>query len=772
MSLSLQAAEAPKSNPEVWKDPAQTVELRVRDLVSRLTMEEKVAQMSCDTAAVPRLGIPAYSHRSECLHGVETDKKTPTDVATVFPQAIGMAATWDLPLIQHEAEVMATEARARHNAFSAAHQGACSMRYGLTYYSPNINIFRDPRWGRGQETYGEDPFLTARVAVAFIKGLQGNDPHRIKIMACAKHFAVHSGPEPLRHSFDPQPSERDLYETYLPAFEAAVREAQVGSVMAAYSALYGKPCCASPFLLTELLRDRWGFNGLVISDGGAIWDIFAKHHYAPTPAATAAVAVKAGCDICSGNVQTNKPPLLRVEDWSQCRTGWPRGGENYAVLTQAVKAGLIAEKEIDAAVGRELTARFRVGLFDPPSSSPWSKIGMDQVDSAEHRELALKVAEESIVLLKNKGVLPLDRSALKRIAVIGPNANPVEPVLGNYSGRPSRTVSILDGIRSVAGAGVEVVYAKGCPLALHVDGLDKPSPEELAAAVSLAKSSDVVVFVGGLDDTLESEEMEVPSKWKRPFEGFYRGDRTRIELPPVQEELLKALHATGKPLVFVNCSGSAIAMPWEAGHLPAIVQAWYPGEEGGRAVARVLFGDVNPAGRLPVTFYRSTADLPPFEDYAMSNRTYRYFGGQPEFAFGHGLSYTTFTYSDARADAAAYRPSGTIKLAFTLSNTGARDGEEVAQVYFRQVKPTASQPRMALCGFARVPVAQGKRAVVQLEIPVERLRRWDAGRKDYIVEPGEYELLLGGGSDAIQLRMPLETLALEADRKTLEDSKR
>lgn len=759
MSPFLQSAEAPQGKPEVWKDPSQTVELRARDLVSRLTLEEKVSQMSCDTAAIPRLGIPAYSHRSECLHGVETDKKTPTDVVTVFPQAIGMAATWDLPLVQHEADVMATEARARYNAYSAAHQGACSMRYGLTYYSPNINIFRDPRWGRGQETYGEDPFLTARVAVAFIKGLQGDDPHRIKIMACAKHFAVHSGPEPLRHSFDPQPSARDLYETYLPAFEAAVREAQVGSVMSAYSALYGKPCCASPFLLTELLRDRWGFDGLVISDGGAIWDIFAKHKYAPTPEATAAVAVKAGCDICSGNVQTNKPPLLRVEDWSQCRTGWPRGGENYTVLTQAVKAGLISEQEIDAAVGRELTARFRVGLFDPPASSPWAQLGMDQVDSAEHRELALKVAEESIVLLKNKGVLPLDRSALKRIAVIGPNAHPAEPVLGNYSGRPSRTVSILEGIRSVAGASVEVVYAKGCPLAVHVDGLDQPAPDELAAAVALAKASDVVVFVGGLDDTLESEEMEVPAKWKRPFEGFYKGDRTRIELPAVQEELLKALHATGTPLVFVNCSGSAVAMPWEAENLPAIVQAWYPGEEGGRAVARVLFGDVNPAGRLPVTFYRSTADLPPFEDYAMSNRTYRYFGGQPEFAFGHGLSYTTFTYADARADAATYRPSSTIKLSFTISNTGARDGSEVAQVYFRPVKPSVPQPRMALCGFACVQVARGDHAVVQMEIPVERLRRWDAGRKVYFVEPGAYELLIGGASDAIHLRVPLEALA-------------
>lgn len=699
-----------------WKDPTQPLDVRVRDLVRRLTLPEKVSLLRGDAPAVRRLGIPAYSYRNECLHGVGR-----AGPATVFPQAIGMAATWDTPLIRAEAEAIATEARAKHNDYVAQHQGDCATHFGLSFYTPNINIFRDPRWGRGQETYGEDPFLTARMGVAFIRGLQGDDPKYVKVMACAKHFAVHSGPEAERHEFDAQPSERDLYETYLPAFEAAVREGQVGSVMGAYNAVDGQPACANPFLLRDLLRGRWGFDGFVISDGGAIRDIWANHKYAPTPEAAAAVAVKAGCNLCSP-------------------------GSDYDVLVRAVEQSLISEAEIDATVSRALAARFRLGLFDPPSAVPWSGITLAQNCSPEHQALALKVAEESIVLLKNDGVLPLRRAKLKRIAVIGANADSVAMLLGNYHGTPSHPVTILDGIRNVAGPDVEVVGEPGCPLALKSDGSNQPTPETRARAVAAATSADVVVYVGGLDPTLESEEARVP------YQDFNAGDRTRIELPAVQTDLLQALQATGKPVVFVNCSGSAVAMPWAAEHVPAIVQAWYPGESGGRAVADVLFGNVNPAGRLPVTFYRSTADLPPFDDYSMANRTYRYFTGRPQFAFGHGLSYTKFNYGDLKLNAASFAAREIMKVAFTLQNAGASAGDEVAQVYFRARNSTASPPGGALCGFARIHLEQGQAARVTLEIPAARFRRWDAAKKHYAVAPGSYELCVGAAADDIRLR--------------------
>ena len=638
------------AGPEIWKDAAQPVAARVSDLVRRLSLSEKIQEMRNGAAAIPRLGIPAYDYWSECLHGVAR-----AGTATVFPQAIGMAATWDTSLIHDEADVIATEARAKHNDYIAKHGGDSARYYGLTFWTPNINIFRDPRWGRGQETYGEDPFLTARLGVAFIRGLQGDDPNYIKAMACAKHFAVHSGPEPSRHTFDATPPECDFYETYLPQFEAAVREGQVGAVMGAYNSVYGEPACANPLLLMTILRGQWGFTGHVVSDCGAINDIYANHKFADSPEAAAADAVKTGDDLCCGT--------------------------DFNSLTRAVRAGLVSEKEIDTAVSRLFEARFRLGMFDPPEKVPFARITMTENDTPEHEALALRVARESIVLLKNDGVLPLNRAKIKRIAVIGANADSVPVLLGNYNGTPARPVTILSGIEQIAGAisevtyahgqkifgtfkaeagaGVEVICSQGCPLALHKDGSDKASPEMLADAVAAAKSADVVIYVGGISPQLEGEEMKVN------YDGFSGGDRTRIELPEQQTELLKTLAATGKPVVFVNCSGSAIAMPWEAEHLSAIVQAWYPGEQGGRAVAEVLFGDTNPAGRLPVTFYRATADLPAFENYAMSNRTYRYFNGQPEFAFGHGLSYTKFNYAAAALDQSKYTAGDTAKISFT-----------------------------------------------------------------------------------------------------------
>jgi beta-glucosidase len=727
---------------DVWKDPSQPIDARVKDLISKMTLEEKASQIQANPPAIPRLGIPAYSHRNECLHGVAHG------VATVFPQAIGMAATWDTALIKQEADVIATEGRGKHNDAVAKNNGNTPEHAGVNFYSPNINIFRDPRWGRGQETYGEDPFLTSRIAVAFITGLQGDDPKYVKAMACAKHYAVHSGPEKQRHHFDAKPSERDLYETYLPAFEASVKEAKVGSFMGAYSALYGKPCCADPFLLTEVLRNRWKFDGMVFSDGGAIGDIWAEHKFVPGPEEAAAAAVKAGCDVSSGgmgNVDRARGPASQP---GHVNAGI-KGGAAFSALPAAVKNGLISEDQVNVALTRELTLRFRLGLFDPPENVPWSKLGMEVVDTSQHRALALKVAQESIVLLKNDGLLPLERGKYKRIAVIGPNADYARMQNGNYTGQASESVTVLEGIRLLAGDGVEVVYEHGCTLAVRRDGADKTQSGESQKALAAAKDADLIVYVGGLDFRLEKEEGNAASD---VFEGFSRGDRVTIEFPAVQEDLIKKLHAIGKPMVLVNCSGSAIAMPWEAEHIPAIVQAWYPGEEGGKAVAQVLFGEVNPGGRLPVTFYKSTGDLPPFEDYAMANRTYRYFAGKPLFAFGHGLSYTKFDYADAKLESSTVPTEKTIKLSFKLTNTGQRDGDEVAQVYVRRVDKSAQpQPRQSLCGFARVAVAAGKSSQVAIEIPAERLRRWDTTRMHYVIEPGEYELLIGGASDDIRL---------------------
>jgi beta-glucosidase len=707
--------------PKIWNDPAKPLDARVQDLVSRLALAEKIQLMRNSAAAIPRLGIPAYDYWNECLHGVAR-----AGTATVFPQAIGMAATWDVPLVHQEADVIATEARAKHNDYAAQHFGDSARYYGLTFWTPNINIFRDPRWGRGQETYGEDPFLTSRLGVAFIRGLQGDDPTYMKVMACAKHFAVHSGPETTRHTFDVDPPERDLYETYLPQFEAAVREGHVGAVMGAYNSVYGEPACANPMLLTELLRRQWGFDGHVVSDCGAIYDIFANHKFAATPEAAAADAVKAGDDLCCGT--------------------------DYNSLTRAVETGLISEKEIDTAVGRLLAARFRLGLFDPPGKDPFAQIEISENDTPAHEALALNVARESIVLLKNDGTLPLDRAKVKRIAIIGANADSVPVLLGNYNGTPSRPVTILEGIKKSAGSDVEVTYEPGCPLAWRQDGGDKLNSTNWTQAIQAAWEADVVIYVGGLSPKLEGEEMKVD------YEGFSGGDRTKIELPAIQTELLKALQASGRPVVFVNCSGSAIAMPWAAENLSAIVQAWYPGEQGGNAVAEVLFGDANPAGRLPVTFYRATDDLPAFDDYAMSNRTYRYFQGTPLYAFGHGLSYTKFDYSDARLGATNINAGGTVKVSFTVKNSGERDGDEVAQVYFRHVNSALPQPKLALGGFVRIPLLQGQSAHIALNLPAERFRYWDTAKKQYAVEPGDYEIMLGAASDDIRARLPLHIL--------------
>jgi len=720
--FSAVAVRIPEINePPIWRDPSQPLQARENDLIRRMSLAEKVAQLQNGAPAIRRLGLPAYDYWNEALHGVANN-----GIATVFPEPVGMASTWNPELLHQEGHVVGLEGRAKFNNYISKHNGDAKWWTGLTFWTPNINIFRDPRWGRGQETYGEDPCLTSEIGIEFVKGIQGDDPNYMLAMACAKHYAVHSGPEPDRHRFDAQASERDMFETYLPQFERVVREGKVAGVMGAYNAVNGVPCCASSFLLDDLLRKQWGFDGYVVSDCDAIRDIWdgQQHHYVATPEEAAAVAVKAGCDLCCGG--------------------------DYNALVRAVQQGLITEKEIDMALYHTLGTRFRLGLFDPPEKCAYSKITIKDNDTPEHRQVALEVARQSLVLLKNDGILPLNRAKIKRIAVIGPNGNSTSMLHGNYHGSASHPISILNGIKQLAGTNIEVTFAQGCPITTKTDrGIaawsrqdnetTRPLPELNAEALSHATNADLIIYVGGITPAQEGEMF----------------DRDSIELPEVQEKLVQALHATGKPVVMVNCSGSAIALPWEDEHLPAILQAWYPGEEGGRAVAEVLFGEINPSGHLPVTFYRATADLPSFTDYSMTNRTYRYFNGQPLFAFGHGLSYTRFDYRNAALATTNATADGTLKLTFQIANTGSRDGDEVAQVYFRHIKSALPQAKLALCAFARVQIPKGKTAQVAMEIPVERFRYWDTLKKQYTVEPGGYELMLGAASDDIRLRLPV-----------------
>ncbi len=699
------------SQKAIYADPAQPISVRVADLITQMTLSEKVSQMLHGAPAIERLGIPAYNWWNECLHGVGR-----AGIATVFPQAIGMAATWNVDLLHRVAVAISDEARAKHHA-ALGEDGSSAQYYGLTFWTPNINIFRDPRWGRGQETYGEDPYLTSRMGVTFIKGLQGDDPKYLKLAATAKHYAVHSGPESERHYFDARVDERDLRETYLPAFEAAVREAKVASVMGAYNRTNGEPCCASPTLLQKILREEWefggpdGVEGHVVSDCWAIHDIHANHRVVKTAPEAAALAVKNGCDL-------------------NC-------GHTYGALLVAVEQGLIDEATIDAALTRLFTLRFKLGMFDPPEMVPYAQIPIEVNDSAAHRALALETARESIVLLKNDGVLPLNKAALKTIAVIGPNADDDLVLLGNYFGMPSRSVTPLQGIRDKARAGVEVLYVPGC-------GIRDYDKSGFAAAVAAAKQADVVIAVMGLSQLVEGEEGQE--------EGIKTGehstgDRTDLNLPGVQEALLQAVAATGKPLVVVLLNGSAVAVNWAEEHAAAIVEAWYPGEEGGTALADVLFGDYNPAGRLPVTFYKSVDDLPPFRDYAMAGRTYRYFAGEVLYPFGYGLSYTTFAYSDLTLSADKIKAGESLEVSVKVKNTGDRSGDEVVQLYVRDAAPShgeASVPIRQLQGFTRVHLEPGAQQTVTFTLTPRQMSLFtDDGQ--WVVEPGVFEVSVGGG---------------------------
>ena len=713
--------------PVLYTDADQPLDRRVDDLVRRLSLREKAAQLQNAAPAVKRLNLPAYDYWNEALHGYAR-----AGLATVFPQAIGMAATFDPALLRAAGDAVATEGRAKFH--DAVRRGTYGQYYGLTVWSPNVNIVRDPRWGRGQETYGEDPLLTGRLAVAYIGGLQGDDPRYYKLIACAKHFAVHSGPEPLRHTFDARPPLCDLHDTYLPQFEMAVRDGRVGCVMAAYNRLYGVPAPASTLLLTETLRDQWHFGGYVVSDCGAVGDIHLGHKAAATPQAAAAMALKAGCDL-------------------EC-------GSTYAALVRAVRDGLATEADVDRALHRVLAGRFKLGLFDPPERVPYAAIPITAVDSPAHRALALRAARESVVLLRNQNrTLPLDRTKVRRLAVIGPNADATTMLRGNYNGSAADPVNVLAGIRAAAGPGVTVMYETGCSLA---SGAHPPAnPDDAVEALNLARDADAIVFVGGLDPYLEGEEMNTR------LDGFAGGDRTKIELPAVQAALLRRLLDTGKPVVFVCCSGSAIALPRSVDAVPAVVQAWYPGQAGGTAVADVLFGTVNPSGRLPVTAYRSTADLPPFDDYSMANRTYRYFTGTPLFPFGHGLSYTTFQYGPPKLNASV-TADGTAHLTVTVTNAGDRDGDEVVQAYARPPAGPAVDgeraPVRQLVAFQRVSIPKGTSADVTLDIPATTLRRWDAARAAETVRPGDYAIEVAASSADVRQTATLHVRAAAATR--------
>jgi len=710
------------SDKPVYLDPSYSFEERAKDLVSRMTIEEKVSQMLHTAPAIERLGVPAYNWWNEALHGVAR-----AGTATMFPQAIGMAATFDEELIYKVADVISTEGRAKYHASSK--KGDRGIYKGLTFWSPNINIFRDPRWGRGQETYGEDPYLTARLGVAFVKGIQGNHPKYLKAAACAKHYAVHSGPEALRHEFDAKASKKDMYETYLPAFKALVQEANVESVMGAYNRTNGEPCCGSKTLLTDILRGEWGFKGHVTSDCWAIRDFHLHHKVTRTAPESVALAVRNGCDLNCGNLFGN--------------------------LLIALQEGLITEEEIDRAVTRLMVTRMKLGMFDPDDQVPYSSIPYSVVDCKEHNELALEVAKKSIVLLKNDGLLPLDKNKIKSIAVIGPNADSRQALVGNYEGTASEYVTVLDGIREAVGDDVRIYYSVGCHLYKDkVEELAEPG-DRIAEAVTCAEMADVVVLCLGLDSTIEGEEMHESNI-------YGSGDKPDLNLPGMQQKLMEAVYATGKPIVLVLLTGSALSINWADEHIPAILNAWYPGAKGGRAVASVLFGETNPSGRLPVTFYRSVEELPDFTDYSMENRTYRFMKNEALYPFGFGLSYTQFEYSDLKLSKNTIRAGEGFTVSVKVTNTGKMAGDEIVQVYIKDLEASWRVPNWQLSGMKRVTLQSGETTEVTFEIRPEQLAVvTDEGES--VIEPGEFEIYAGGSqpdSRSIKLlgRAPLKAV--------------
>ncbi|MDD4847998.1 MAG: glycoside hydrolase family 3 C-terminal domain-containing protein [Bacteroidales bacterium] len=694
------------AQPFPFQDNKLPVEERINDLIQRLNTEEKVALLEHQSPAVERLGIPPYSWWNEALHGVAR-----AGTATVFPQAVALAATFDEEAMFQTFSIISDEARAKFN--EAQRNKEYGDYHGLTFWTPNINIVRDPRWGRSMETYGEDPFLTARMGIAAVKGLQGNHPFYFKTHACAKHFAAHSGPEGIRHQFDAIVSERDLQTTYLPAFESLVKEADVQEVMCGYNRLNGDPCCANENLFS-VLRNEWKFNGLIVSDCWAIHDfwqrdsVIPRHETHTTQKAAVADAFNSGIDLECGN--------------------------SLAALKSIAGTDFLTDSLIHQRLFRVLKARIELGMFDADSLVPWSSISMDTVDCPTHRKMALTMAQKSIVLLKNeKHILPLSEKT-KKIAVIGPNADDSTMLWGNYNGTPSHTTTFLQGIMAEKPKNCQIYFDKGCDL---IENQYTP-PTDFWQQIA---TSEVIVFVGGISPQLEGEEL------KTDFEGFSHGDRTDLELPKVQKTLLQQLKSTGKPIILVLCTGSAIALNWENDHLDAIINAWYGGQAAGTALADVLFGTCNPAGRLPVTFYQSVDQLPPFEDYSMQNRTYRYMTQKPLYPFGFGLSYSTFKYLLKKVTT----DSTKCRIEIAIKNTGKVDGEEVAQIYLQNPNdPNA--PQKTLVGFNRVFIPSGATKNVAFEIPEKYFHSFNDETQKMELKHGEFVIQFGKSSSDSDLK--------------------
>jgi len=679
-----------------YLDPDLPLTARVDDLVSRLRLPEKIGQLLHENAAIERLGVPAYNWWNEACHGVGRNGR-----ATVFPQVIGLGATWNRALVHAVARVISDEARAKHHAATAA--GRRGQYQGLTFWTPNINIFRDPRWGRGQETFGEDPFLTGELGAALVRGLQGDDPHHLKTAACAKHFAVHSGPEHARHGFNAEPTRKDFVETYLPAFEKLVRSGVEG-VMGAYNRTLGEPCCGSRLLLGEILRGRWGFKGYIVSDCGAVDDFHRHHKVTRNAAESAALAVKSGCDLNCG-----------------C---------TYSELVQGVQDGLITESEIDVSLRRLLATKFKLGLFDPGERGLWSKIPSAGIDCAEHRQLARQAAVESIVLLKNNGILPL-RQDHESILVVGPTAVSTSALLGNYHGFSSRLVSIAEGIMERAPEECRLEYRIGCPLS----GRGLPGVNYTCV---IAAENEVTIAVLGLDPSLEGEEGDAVASPTG-------GDRESIELPKVQSDFFAQLRQHARKLIVILTGGSPIAVPEVQDAADAILQVWYPGCEGGRAVADVLFGDVTPSGKMPVTVPCRTEDLPPFEDYAMRGRTYRFADIEPLYPFGFGLTYATLSYGLLSLSATHLVAGQKVVARVALSNSSNRTVAEIVQCYIRPPLTWPNAPKATLVDFQKIPVPANETAIVEFILPYHAFAQIDAAGESVSV-PGVYEIIVGAAS--------------------------
>ncbi|MES2448870.1 MAG: glycoside hydrolase family 3 C-terminal domain-containing protein [Bacteroidota bacterium] len=682
------------------------LESRVQDLLKRMTLEEKALQMDNRTPAIDRLKIPAYDWWNEALHGVAR-----AGLATSFPQPIGLAATFNTESIFTMGTMVSDEARAKHHQF--AREGNRKEYTGLTFYSPNVNIFRDPRWGRGHETFGEDPYLTGKLGVAFVKSMQGDDPKYFKTITTAKHFAVHSGPEPSRHEFDANPLKRDLWETYLPAFKMLTQDGHVYSFMCAYNRLYGKPCCSDTYLLNDILRKKWGFKGFVATDCGAVYDFFMFHKTAKDSVEAVAQAIKGGSD-------------------NQC---WGYAG----AVIPAIRQGLLKESELDTAVARLLRAKFKLGIFDDDDTNPYAKIPYSVVNNQKHQAHALQMAKEGIVLLKNdKQTLPLSKN-IKNLAVIGPNANDAEILLGNYNGDPAHIVKPLEGIQKTFSS-TSVRYAKGCNV-IDTPGYNRQ--KDFDEALAIAAKAEVIVFVGGISPRLEGEELKV----KVP--GFLGGDKTDLNLPVIQTDLLKELKKLGKPIVLVLLNGSALSINWEQENMNAIVETWYGGEKGGAALADVLIGNYNPAGRLPVTFYKSIDDLPIFEDYSMTGKTYRYVTKPVLYPFGYGLSYTSFKYSNLKLSSNQLDQQKPLNISFTVKNTGNFDGDEVVQLYISQAGQ--NMPVKELKGFKRINIKKGALQEVSFEMKASDIQHYNEQLDDLSIVPGKIKLMIGSSSADVRL---------------------